>query len=365
MHLSKYVTIPIALVSIVGTRLLVSAEIPDHTIFSSVDSFSRNNVSPLKYPSKAHNKFAAFSVLKNGSKELANPTAFMPLREERAQQMLSIRGGGTVKSNQKSSSSSSLQQQSEKNRNIVLLVTSTVVLYGLFHTRSTWMSLFNKEKLQAAVVESLENLNNFPYVYSRSIYTIFMALWECLGMSTIPVETAAGMVFGWSAMYWSGIGKLLGACLAFGLGRGALSSFVEEKLSSNDFLNLVQTSTEDNPLLVVLLVKLSCFPETVKNFGSSMLKPIRWWMFILGTCMHGWTFTALWTYLGVDTAARLKDTEGLLPPDKRLKILLTLALINGAVVSPLSMFYWMRTLKQKQNQTISTKASKRRITKKN
>ena len=217
-----------------------------------------------------------------------------------------------------------------------------------------------KKKIQASVVQSLESLNGFPYLYSRLIYTVSMALWEAMGMSTIPVETAAGMVFGWSGIYWSGIGKLLGACLAFGLGRGALSSLVEKKLSSNAFLNLVRDSTSDNPLLVLILIKLSCFPETVKNFGSSMLTPIRWWMFILGTAVHGCTFTALWTYLGVDTAARLKDTEGLLPPDQRLKLLLTLAVINGIVVSPLSMVYWMRTLKQKQNNTMKAKARGRR-----
>eukprot|EP00536_Pseudo-nitzschia_multiseries_P019494 jgi/Psemu1/232589/e_gw1.5153.1.1 len=159
------------------------------------------------------------------------------------------------------------------------------------------------------------------------------------------------MVFGRSAFYWSGIGKVLGACLAFGLGRGALSAMVNEKLSSNKFLKLVQSSTDENPFLVTILIKLSCFPETVKNFGSSMLKPITWLMFVSATAVHGLTFTALWTYLGVDTAARLKDTSGMLPPDQQLKTLLTLALINGIVVSPLSMAYWMRTLTQKQQKT--------------
>ncbi|OEU20024.1 hypothetical protein FRACYDRAFT_182177 [Fragilariopsis cylindrus CCMP1102] len=158
------------------------------------------------------------------------------------------------------------------------------------------------------------------------------------------------MVFGWSGFYWSAIGKLLGACLAFGLGRGALSTMVNTKLSSNTFLQLVQTSTEENPLLVLILMKLSCFPETVKNFGSSILKPIKWWMFILGTALHGWTFTALWIYLGVDTAARIKDTTDSLPPNLRLQTLLTLALINGCVVSPLSMMYWIRSLKKKNQQ---------------
>jgi len=363
MFASKYATIQTILIGIVGARLLVSAEISDPVNFSSLGSFSRREASPLEYSSRILNKFA-FTSIHRRTNIFASATAIMRVREQNMQQMLqSIRGGGVVQNNEHTisdtitSSSSSLEHQSEKFRNIFLLLTSTVALYGLFHTRSTWMGLFNKEKLQASVVQSLENLNNFPYLYSRSLYTISMALWETMGMSTIPVETAAGMVFGWSGFYWSGIGKLLGACLAFGLGRGALSSVVEKKLSSNTFLNLVQTSTEDNPLLVVILIKLSCFPETVKNFGSSMLKPIRWWMFVLGTAVHGWTFTALWTYLGVDTAARLKDTEGLLPPNQRLKILLTLALINGCVVSPLSMVYWMRTLKGSQDHASITKAS--------
>ena len=357
MFVSKYALIQIALFGIVGTGLLVSAEISDPPSFSSLDSFSRRESSSLKYSSKPSKNLATPSFLHPRTNKVTNPTTVMPLRQQEMQQMLrSIRAGGTAKS----STASSLQQQSEKIKKIVLLLTSTVALYGLFHTRSTWMSLFNKEKLQASVVQSLEDLNSFPYLISRSLYMIVMALWESLGMSTIPVETAAAMVFGWSAFIWSGIGKLLGACLAFGLGRGALSSVVEEKLSSNTFLNLVQTSTEENPLLVMILIKLSCFPETVKNFGSSMLKPIRWWMFVASTAVHGGTFTALWTYLGVDTAARLKDTEGLLPPDQRLKILLTLALINGCVVSPVSMFYWMQTLK-KQNLEKTKNRSKRRI----
>ena len=359
MFVSKYITIQIALFGSIGTGLLVSAEMSVPRTFS-MDFIPRKKVVSTMY-------FASFSHPRRGANEVINPT--FDIYEQHTQQILrAIRAGGAAKIKEKSEpgkvpSSSSSWQQSENVKNFCLVLTSTAALYGLFHTRSTWMSLFNKEKLQSSVVESLENLNSFPYVYSRSLYTLFMAIWECLGMSTIPVETAAGMVFGWSGFYYSGLGKLLGASLAFGLGRGALSSFVETKLSSNEFLGLVQTSTQDNPLLVVILMKLSCFPETVKNFGSSILKPIQWWMFLLGTSVHGLTFTALWTYLGVDTAAKLKDTEGLLPPDQRLKLLLTMALINGAVVSPLSMYYWIRTLKQKQKEAKGTVASRRRLKK--
>jgi len=274
---------------------------------------------------------------------------------------LSVRGGFVgSKNNPSPTSSTALQQKKIKNR--FLLVVSSVILYGLWNYRTTLMNLFDKQKLQDFTVQTLQKLNNLPYIYSRLFYTIAMAFWEALGMSTIPVETAAGMVFGWSGFYWSAIGKLLGACLAFGLGRGALSTMVNNKLSSNTFLQLVQSSTEENPFLVLILMKLSCFPETIKNFGSSVLKPIKWWMFIIGTIGHGWTFTLLWTYFGVDSAARIIDTSSSLPSDPILQSLLSLALFNGCVVSPLSMAYWMRTLKKKKNnqQTIAP-VNKRRI----
>ena len=337
MLVSKYMMIQIALFCLVGTGVTVSAEMSDPRSFS-MDFIPRNKVVPiLACHSKSSLDFAHSPLPCRSVDDFPTVTIY----SDDTQQMLrSIRAGGTAKKETKSSS--------EKLKKASVIVASTAALYGLYYTRSSWLSLFNKEKLQATVVESLENLNSFPYIYSRLLYTLSMAIWEFFGMSTIPVETAAGMVFGWGGLYWSGIGKLLGAFLAFGLGRGALSSFVEKKLSTNEFLNMVQHSAEDNPLLTVALIKMSCFPETVKNFGSAILKPIQWWMFVLGSGIHGLTFTSLWTYLGVDTAARLKDTEGLLPPDKRLKLLLTLALINGVVVSPLSMFYWTRTL-QKQH----------------
>mmetsp|Transcript_2853 Transcript_2853/g.7836 ORF Transcript_2853/g.7836 Transcript_2853/m.7836 type:complete len:369 (+) Transcript_2853:107-1213(+) len=365
MFLSKASIIhSITLVGFVGAALLliVSAEIADFATCSSIGPLSRRGAFLSNPSTKLPLSNDAFPSIHCTTKTSANRIDAIPALNQKTQQMLqSIRSGGIAKrkgqteSDKIDSSSSLSQHKLDRIKNALLVLISTVAFYGLFQTRSTWMGLFNKEKLQASVVQSLEELNSFPYLYSRLIYTISMALWETLGMSTIPVETAAGMVFGWSALYWSAIGKLLGACLAFGLGRGALSSIVEKKLSTNDFLNLVRSSTQDNPFLVVILIKLSCFPETVKNFGSSMLKPIRWWMFVFSTAVHGWTFTALWTYLGVDTAARLKDVEGLLPPNQRLKVLLTLAVINGVVVSPLSMFYWMRTLKQKRNDVQGTK----------
>jgi uncharacterized membrane protein YdjX (TVP38/TMEM64 family) len=242
------------------------------------------------------------------------------------------------------SESGSPQESQKLNMGITAGATVTS-LWLLWISRENWMGLFDKDKLQARTLGILHELNALPKYHSYTVYTIGMALWESLGLSTIPVETAAGMVFGWHGFLLSSVGKLLGALLAFCLARyGILAEWVQQRLSGNTFLQLVHESAESNPLLVSVLLKFSCFPETIKNYGSAILQPIRLWMFVFGTVVHGWTFSALWTYLGVDAAMRLEDPS--IPADTVLQTLLSLALVNGIVVSPLAMAYWVRSLKK-------------------
>jgi uncharacterized membrane protein YdjX (TVP38/TMEM64 family) len=212
--------------------------------------------------------------------------------------------------------------------------------------------LFNKKKLQESAVTTLNRLNNMPKVSSYTSYILGMAFWEMAGLSTIPVETAAGMVFGWPHGFWlNAVAKLLGATMAFGLGRSRiLASTIEQQFAQNSFLQSIQETTQQHPLRVAFLMKFGPLPETIKNFGSAFLKPIQFWMFVLVTIVHGWTFSALWTYLGVDTAARLADINGLIPPDRILQLLLSLALVNAVVVSPLSMAWLCFTPSSKQVQ---------------
>jgi uncharacterized membrane protein YdjX (TVP38/TMEM64 family) len=210
--------------------------------------------------------------------------------------------------------------------------------------RASLAEIFNKDKIQAKTLEILHNLDGLPKIQSYTTYALGMAIWEVGGLSTIPVETAAGMVFGWQGCLLSAGGKLLGAVIAFLLGRhGPLATWVQQKLKSNSFLQLVEESTGSNPLKVAFLIKLSCFPETIKNYGSAILFSIKLWMFTVATIIHGGTFSALWTYLGVDAAKRLADPSH--PSDPRLQFLLVLAMINGVIVSPLAMAYWVRSLK--------------------
>lgn len=246
------------------------------------------------------------------------------------------------------------KQVSPRVKNAVIAVGTAMTSYLLWVYRASWMELFDKEKLLEKTLEVLHHLDAQPKYISYSLYMLGMALWEALGLSTIPVETASGMVFGWPGVCLSAIGKLLGAVVAFCLARyGFLAAFIQEKLSTNQVLKLLDASAESNPLRTSFLIKLSCFPETIKNYGSSLLHPIQLWMFAFATIVHGWTFSALWTYLGVDTAMRLKDAS--IPVDGKLQILLTLAIINGIVISPLSMAFWIKSLKKPQQPPKSDK----------
>jgi len=239
-------------------------------------------------------------------------------------------------------------------KKVALLVTIPTLAYLLWTFRKPLGAIFSKEKIQSKTLEILGKLDSLPKHYSYASYMGGMAIWEALGLSTIPVETAAGMVFGWNAVILSGSGKLIGAILAFCLGRhGALANWIQSKLASNSFLQLASHSTENNPLMAAFLMKLSSFPETIKNYGAAILSPIKLWMFVLACSIHGTTFSALWTYLGVDTAARLENTN--LPLDGRLQFLLGLALFNGIVISPLSMAYWVKTMQKSKEASKTTK----------
>ena len=234
---------------------------------------------------------------------------------------------------------------------ILKTIAIIVVTYLGYTYRSTLSSLFNKEQMQTKTLAILNDLNTLPKYKSYTSYVLGMAIWEMLGLSTIPVETAAGMVFGWIGFVLSGTAKLLGATMAFSIGRyGILAKYVQKQLlEKNTFIQLVEKSTKEHPFKVLVYLKASCFPETIKNYGAAVLFPITLKMFMFATMIHGWTFTALWTFLGVDTAKRLAVTN--LPTNKFLQVLLVLSIINGVVVSPLAMGLWMKSLQDTKQES--------------
>jgi hypothetical protein len=200
-----------------------------------------------------------------------------------------------------------------------MTIVSLFAVYLLYDKRSFWTPFFNKAAIEQGTLNLLKKLQpddpNVAYQrFSKPLllYACGMAVWELLGLSTIPVESAAGMAFGWKAAPYSIGGKLLGATTAFLIGRHVLAAQIAERLDKNEIFRLVNAGPSSNdlrrknnkavcdthaPLLTAFLMKFSCFPEFVKNFGSSLLTAIAPWMFLLATTVHGGTFSLLWTWL--------------------------------------------------------------------
>lgn len=230
-------------------------------------------------------------------------------------------------------------------KNTVLTALGLSASYLVYTHRQ---KLFDKEFLQTKTLELLEGVSADDNQYGIIYYILGMAAWETIGLSTIPVETAAGMAFGWKrSLVASTCGKLLGAATAFLLGRHVLQHWVRQKLETNDNFQLIEASVAHNPIRTAILLKYSCFPEFVKNFGTSLLKPVPLWGFLLATLVHGGPFTALWSWLGDDAALRLTTPD--LPANRALQATLMIAMTVGLVLSPAAMAWWFRDLRNQYN----------------
>ncbi|GAX18276.1 hypothetical protein FisN_20Lh037 [Fistulifera solaris] len=266
-------------------------------------------------------------------------------------------------------------------RSIWTIGSLAVLSLILFQQRAIWLPLINKDLILQRTLELLEPLqsNRLGWIY----YSCGLALWEFCGLSTIPVETAAGMVLGWKAVGASLLGKLTGAMLAFGIGRCWLYQHVATQLEHNEIFQLINQASSSgsassvvtassyspfksnttttttlhphSPLLTAFLMKFSCFPEMIKNFGSSLLPVIQWWMFAAATLIHGGTFTVLWTWLGHQTSTGSSGSSS-------TTIALSIAAFMGVVVTPLVMAWWIQDLKKWAESNSKPQSSATRIT---
>ena len=92
--------------------------------------------------------------------------------------------------------------------------------------------VLKKEALQERVLTVMHRFNG--YWRGVVVYSCGMAVCELLSMSMIPVETAAGVVFGFRKGFLaSAIGKLVGAALAYALWRGVLKMWILETSQEN------------------------------------------------------------------------------------------------------------------------------------
>lgn len=273
---------------------------------------------------------------------------------------------GTASSSKVASKSSSAPLSKKRNHRYKIAVTLVGISALLIFYRESWLPLFNKDRIQRKTLEILEQLKPAKKEDTWKalvVYSLGMACWEFVGLSTIPVETGAAMVFGPVAAYASVSGKLLGAVLAYAVGRYLLQEWVQNQLKANAVFQLINESgkTSGDPsrtrtnktasLQTAFLMKFSVFPEFVKNFGSSVLNVIDWKDFVGVTLLHGGSFSLLWTALGVHSKqSMLLDataSSGSAGMPLSLRIAVVVAFVIGIVGSPLLMGWWIRDL-QKQ-----------------
>lgn len=267
-------------------------------------------------------------------------------------------------------------------QNALALSLTAIILTVAYRERQVWMPiLLDRERLQEETLrllrkylkpeDSADDANAAAVWKSLTIYAIVMAVWEFLGLSTIPVETAAAVVFGWPALLASGAGKLTGASASFIVGRTLLRQWVQQQKAVQDnvvFQILQQDHAQPNdeipghsPLQTALFMKFSCFPELIKNMGSGAIlsdKKLNFWAFLLATAFHGLGFTALWTWVGVESAAAATLTTTTTTASKGsagMHVALLVAGAMGLILSPALMAWWIRDLRRLQKEALEKK----------
>jgi len=276
-----------------------------------------------------------------------------------------LRGGGrndapdtrVTRRNMSSAEEATPATTNNKKRNIAIgaIITAVIALLG-YEYRVPLSAAFNKEALQQNVLKLLHSFHgDWRGVVA---YGCGMAVWELFGMSTIPVETAAGMVFGFKVGFLaSACGKLAGAVMGFVLGKTVLKGFIGHRLEKNKTIQLIHDHVNQNPYKVALLLRYSLLPEFVKNCGASLFPPITTLMFTGSVILHGWMYTACWTYLGVDTARRL-ETPGL-PADRLAQFGVLWATVVGMVFTPIVMAWWIRDMQTSELNVIDDEGKKK------
>ena len=151
------------------------------------------------------------------------------------------------------------------------------------------------------------------------------------------------MAFGWKAVYLNASGKMLASLAAYTLGRLFLEDHVVSMLDDNEIFGLVEKSVGKKPYQTSVIVRLGPFPELIKNVGLSVLPPVGLGIFALATFTQVFPFTLLWTWLGCDSVARMRDDT--LPANKVLAAILVGVTIFGIFGAPAMIGLWVREMK--------------------
>ena len=264
------------------------------------------------------------------------------------------RGGALF--NSKSNDNNTQEVLLETNSNKKSTATKSIITATSIITIATlsylhWdiiQTFFDREKFRTAIIQTLNDIAAKGHT-GLFLYTFGFIFWECCGLPSSVVETAAAMAFGFKrGLLGSFIGKTCGSLLAFTLGRTLLSNMVGEKMEESDVFGLVERGVERHPIKSSLIVRYSPFPQLIKNFALSLTKPVTFPIFLLAITIHGFPFSLLWAALGNDSSMRLRASEmgESMAANVVLNSILVFVTVFGFVVSPAITGWWLADLKK-------------------
>jgi len=264
-----------------------------------------------------------------------------------------IHYGGAVEVSKKSSSSSPQQQQPTSKQQwrsrpviLALIVSATSIIIATQNYKESLRAMLDKHvaTFKSNLLEKLKNINEHQGNTGLVIYIIAFALWEGLGLTTAPIESMAGMVFGFRrAIVPNFVGKFSGALLAFGIGRVFLYDRVKAKLRDNEVMGLVEQSIQEKPVRMTLLMRFFPFPELVKNLALAVM-PLSVLAFASATFLNQFAFSILWTLVGADAASALDPNAP--PSNPVLRIIVLGVAIFGIVGSPAFLALYLNALRK-------------------
>ena len=217
-----------------------------------------------------------------------------------------------------------------------------------------WMDM---EPFKAKLLDTLTEINEKGGPRGLALYVAFLSLWAACGLTTLPVESSAGMAFGWrNGLMLNAMGKMTGSLLAYGIGRVFLEEAVVSKLDDNEVFGLVDKAVAERPYRTSVLVRFFPFPELVKNLALSILPPVQLGVFLAATFTHTFPFTLLWTWLGCDTVAHMRDDA--LAPNKVLAAVLVAVTAFGVFGSPALAALFVPSMKLEHDRAVAEKKQK-------
>jgi len=159
--------------------------------------------------------------------------------------------------------------------------------------------LIGSNNVQIAMVKSLEWLSKLPIWGSSLLMSGMYCVALLLFCPGTPFNLAAGYLFG----IYIGTGVALGGCMmgavvAFILGRTLARDWVKGKMESRPKFKAVDWAIQKNGLYIVFLTRLSpLFPFPLLNYAFGITK-VRIWQYGVGTFAGVLPATVGYTYLG-------------------------------------------------------------------